>query len=289
MNEPKPTGQSLIDRIARGLPDLSPAFLRVGRYLIAEPEGFMHKPLQEIARTAGVSEPSVIRFCRAFGFKGIADFRIALAISLAGSGGGHQAYLEPNVADKAVVNIAEKRAIARAALGFIGTDRAIILDSGSTTELFAAKLRGAPPLTIMTTGLNIVETLRGANQHTVMLPGGTVRFESRSLSGRLTEETFASMRFDTLFLGADSIDPTLGLSTYNEDEARQNAAMIRVSNRVVVLADSSKFGAPRLHRFCGLEQISVIVTDTGLSASTARDLADRGVQIERANPTEGLI
>lgn len=279
---------SLVEVIAADLGDLSKAFHRVGAYLIAQPDGFMHNSIQEISRLAEVSEPTVIRFCRHYGFKGMADFRIALAMSLAGqTQGGSRSFLEPRVSDKAGVNLIQKTAIAHAAMRLVAEDRSIIVDSGSTTQLFAAGLRNAQPLAIMTTGLNIVETLRGSPQHKVMLPGGTVRYESMSLSGGLVETTLLNMRFDTLYLGADSIDPELGLSTFNEVEAHQNATMIRSCNRVVVLADSTKFRAPALHRFCDVAQIHTIITDTGLSDAIAARLTAQGVQVHCADPNVG--
>lgn len=274
---------TLIQSISLGLGGYNKAFQLVGSYLLASPEAFIREPLQEIARAAGVSEPTVLRFCRQFGFKGLPDFRIALAMSLAREA-GRSAFIDPGVTDKAVVNLAAKRAIARFARSLVGDDRSIIIDSGSTTQLFAENLRAAPGLVIMTTGLNIAEAFRGASQHTIMLPGGTVRFESNSLSGRMVESTLGGMRFDTIYLGADSIDPVLGLSTFNEAEAHQNAAMVGVSQRVIVLADSTKFRAPALHRICEPDRIHAVITDTGLSDETAALLEQHGVAVHRVEP-----
>jgi len=278
----EPTAPTLIQSISLGLGGYNKAFQLVGAYLLASPEAFIREPLQEIARAAGVSEPTVLRFCRQFGFKGLPDFRIALAMSLAREAQG--AFIDPGVTDKAVVNLAAKRAIARFALSLVGDDRSIIIDSGSTTQLFAENLRAAKPLVIMTTGLNIAEAFRGASQHTVMLPGGTVRFESNSLSGRMVESTLGGMRFDTIYLGADAIDPLLGLSTFNEAEAHQNAAMVAASQRVIVLADSTKFRAPALHRICEPDRIHAVITDTGLADDTAALLIQHGVAVHRVEP-----
>lgn len=282
----EPTAPTLIHSISLGLGGYNKAFQLVGTYLLASPEAFIREPLQEIARAAGVSEPTVLRFCRQFGFKGLPDFRIALAMSLAREAQG--AFIDPGVTDKAVVNLAAKRAIARFALSLVGDDRSIIIDSGSTTQLFAENLRAANPLVIMTTGLNIAAAFRGASQHTVMLPGGTLRFESNSLSGRMVESTLGGMRFDTIYLGADAIDPLLGLSTFNEAEAHQNAAMVAVSQRVIVLADSTKFRAPALHRICEPDRIHAVITDTGLADDTAALLEQHGVAVHRVEP-EGSI
>lgn len=281
---------SMIETISRQMPTLNKALRRIAAYVIASPDAFMHRPLQEIARGAEVSEPSVVRFCRHFGFKGVPDFRIALAMSLARQGAGeNSSFLEPGVADKAVMNLGQKRAIAQFAATLVGGDRSIILDSGSTAQLFAEALRTLPGLVVMTTGFNIVEALRGAPQHTVMMPGGTVRFESNSVSGRLVESTLSSMRFDTVFLGADAIDAEHGLSTFNETEAHHNAAMVNVSERVVVLADATKFRAPALHRICHIDHIHTIVTDAGLPDEQAELIEARGIKLFRVDPMENGI
>ncbi|MDR3374955.1 MAG: DeoR/GlpR family DNA-binding transcription regulator [Ancalomicrobiaceae bacterium] len=280
---------TLINRIAAETPSLPRALRTVARFILDRPQSFMQLGLSDIATHADVSEPTVIRFCRFFGYAGMAEFRIALAIDLAINGQAQAVatagFLEPNMTDKAVVNLPQKMAIASAARALADADRSMIVDSGSTAGLFARTLADAAPLVVMTSGLNIVEALRDASQHRVMLPGGTVRYSSSSLIGALVGETISSMRFDTLYLGADAIDPDFGLSTFNEAEAHQNAAMIRLVGRVVVLADSSKFRTPALHRIAGVGDIDIIVTDNGLPGATAERLAAAGVRVICAEPT----
>ena len=78
-------GDSLVDIVAADIPHLNKTFRRIADYLVAAPEDFMQKPVQEIAAAVSVSEPSIVRFCRRYGMKGIPDFRIQLAMSLARS------------------------------------------------------------------------------------------------------------------------------------------------------------------------------------------------------------
>ncbi len=274
------SSRSLIENIAADRPGLSKAFGRVADVLIDGPAQFMAWSVQEIASAAKVSEPSVVRFCRCYGFDGVPDFRIAVAMSLAtANAGASYPFLEPSVADKAFVNRKMKVAVARAAVKLIESDRSMIIDSGSTLQLFAHHLRTASGRTILTTGLNIVETLWGCHQHTVILPGGTVRFDARALTGRMVEQSLENMRFDTVYFGADSVDPEEGLSTFNEDEAHQNVAMANASRRVVVLVDSTKFRAPSLHRFCNVDRIDTIVTDHNIPKDVENALRNRGVNV----------
>ena len=277
----------LIEQIRADLPELSKASGCVAELLIREPTKFMNWPSKEIAAGAGVSEPTVIRFCRHYGFKGIPEFRIALAMSLAAANAGSNSrFLEPNVADKAFVNRKRKLAIAKKALELFEPDRAVILDSGSTIQLFAQGLRKATGRTILTTGLNIVETLWGCTQHKIIMPGGSLRFEARSLTGHLVEATLKTMRFDTVYFGADSVDPLTGLSTFNDEEAHQSAAMMAVSRRIVVLVESTKFRAPMLHQFCDIGRIDTIVTDENIPADVAQKIRDAGVKLMIAELNE---
>ena len=276
---------SLVGVIQNDLPRLSKAFARVADVLIDVPAKFMTWSVQEIAVAAGVSEPSVVRFCLHYGFKGVPDFRIALAISLAeGSTSSNRLFLEPTIGDKAFVNRELKLAIAQKALDMVAADRSLILDSGSTTQLFARQLRTQSGRTILTTGLNVVEALWGCTQHTIILPGGTLRFEAKALTGRLLDVSLQNMRFDTVYFGADSIDPVHGLSTFNEAEAHQCASMMAACQRVVVLVDSTKFRAPRLHRFCNISQIEAIVTDSNIPDDVAAKLREQGVNLLIAKP-----
>jgi len=66
-------------RIAQILDRLSPAERKVAELVAADPDGAMRANLAGLARAAGVSEPTVIRFCRSLGLEGFADLRMTLA------------------------------------------------------------------------------------------------------------------------------------------------------------------------------------------------------------------
>jgi RpiR family transcriptional regulator, carbohydrate utilization regulator len=70
-------------RIRAMLGTLPDAQLRVGTAILAEPDWSVRANVEEIARRAAVSAPTVVRFCRAVGFEGLSDFKLQLAQSLA--------------------------------------------------------------------------------------------------------------------------------------------------------------------------------------------------------------
>jgi RpiR family transcriptional regulator, carbohydrate utilization regulator len=64
----------------RGLyPSLKAALRKVADLVLKKPEMAIYASVNEVAAAAGVSEATVMRFCRTLGFRGFQDFKIALA------------------------------------------------------------------------------------------------------------------------------------------------------------------------------------------------------------------
>lgn len=70
-------------RLARGA--LSGAELRVAELVLSQPRSVLNDPIADIARQAGVSQPTVVRFCRSLGCAGLSDFKLKLAAGLTGT------------------------------------------------------------------------------------------------------------------------------------------------------------------------------------------------------------
>lgn len=64
-------------------PSLSPAESKVAQVVLAAPAWVLQSTLSAVAARAGVSDPTVIRFCRSLGLDGYQTFRLRLAHSLA--------------------------------------------------------------------------------------------------------------------------------------------------------------------------------------------------------------
>ena len=73
---------TLLDRIQKELEQFSAAEQSVAQLVLKDPAGFQKLPVTELARRAGVSSPSVVRFCRSLGYEGLSDFKLKLAASL---------------------------------------------------------------------------------------------------------------------------------------------------------------------------------------------------------------
>jgi RpiR family carbohydrate utilization transcriptional regulator len=74
----------MLELISTRMDELRPSERRVATAVLADPDAATARPIAELARLAGVSEPTVIRFCRALGCSGFQDFKLALARDLGG-------------------------------------------------------------------------------------------------------------------------------------------------------------------------------------------------------------
>jgi glucokinase len=79
------SGSAILGQIQRSLASLSPAERRVAEHALEHPRAVLADPIATIAKAAGVSQPTVIRFCRTLGCEGLSDFKLKLASGLSGT------------------------------------------------------------------------------------------------------------------------------------------------------------------------------------------------------------
>jgi RpiR family carbohydrate utilization transcriptional regulator len=73
----------LVSRIQRIEHELSPAELRVAEAVVADYQATTLLSIGQLAKRAGVSQPSVTRFCRSVGCVSFSEFKVRLAATLA--------------------------------------------------------------------------------------------------------------------------------------------------------------------------------------------------------------
>ena len=74
--------QNLINIISDQLPSLNKSESKVARVILADPDRATSSSIAALAKAAGVSEPSVNRFCKRFNASGFPDFKLRLAKAL---------------------------------------------------------------------------------------------------------------------------------------------------------------------------------------------------------------
>jgi DeoR family fructose operon transcriptional repressor len=189
---------------------------------------------------------------------------------------------EPTVAARADRFVAEKERIAKAALAFVPDEGTLLIDAGTTTAHLADLLPRDRELTVVTNSLPVATTLvTSPNLHLYFLGG---RFRQRTLAvvGEWLQQILGGLTVDVAFLGTNGLSVQRGLTTPDPTEAQAKRAMIAAARRSVLLCDSSKVGAEHFSQFATLEEIAVLVTDTGLDTETAQHIESEGPEVIRA-------
>jgi DeoR/GlpR family transcriptional regulator of sugar metabolism len=176
-------------------------------------------------------------------------------------------------------NIAIKRAIAKRAMEFVRENQTLILDTGTTVLELARRLATFNSIKVITVSLPIISELQFAGSVETILLGGHLRPFSPDLYGALTEQNLAIFRADIAFLGAGAFDAAGNIFTEDLRIINLNRAMTKISKKVVVLADSSKFERQALCKLIGPESYDVLITDSGLNPKEVRKLSAKGIQI----------
>jgi DeoR family transcriptional regulator of aga operon len=207
---------------------------------------------------------------------------VAQGLAVRSHGGARLARMPPteqSVSQKDGLNHEQKERIGAMAARLVKPGENIIIDSGTTTLSLARHLREAQNVTVMTNGLNIAWELTDAPGIDVLLTGGLLRKQSLSIQGLQAEACLHAYSFDKLFLGVDGLDLQFGLTTHHEAEASLNHKMVDRARKVIVLADSSKFGCISLHRIVQLDRVNTVITDAGVSAQYRDGLQEAGIEL----------
>ncbi|WP_040481970.1 transcriptional regulator HexR [Luminiphilus syltensis] len=73
---------NLLEDINQSLPGLNKSEVKVAQAILSDPDAATRMSIASLASRAGVSEPSVNRFCKRFGASGFPDFKLRLATSM---------------------------------------------------------------------------------------------------------------------------------------------------------------------------------------------------------------
>src|SRR5687768_3591090 len=184
-----------------------------------------------------------------------------------------------SISDKHKQHSEEKKRIGKAAAQFILDGETIILDSGTTTMEIVRNLPKTISLTVISNALNIANQLSEHPDVNLIIPGGILRKKSLSLVGSAAEESFRNFYCDKLFLAVDGIDTSYGLSTPNLEEAQINRVMIGISKQVIVVTDSSKFHKRCLAFISPLNNIDMVITDSGILPEDKSKLENSGIKV----------
>ena len=177
---------------------------------------------------------------------------------------------------RALESAEAKTRIGQAAARLIKDGEAVAIDSG-TTALAAANALGDRRLTVLTVSLRAADVIADSPTISLILPGGEVRRDERTLVGPATLGGIAGLRLDAVILGACGLAGGT-VTAYDIGDAAVKQALIDVSARVIVAAESAKLDRTGMAVACVAERVNTLVTDSEAPADALKSWRQAGVE-----------
>ena len=176
-------------------------------------------------------------------------------------------------------NAQAKRSIGKMACQFIEDGDSIMIDTGTTTSIFAQELRKKRGLTIVTNSSDIARTLATVNGNRVYMAGGALNGDSGGAFGQTAVEFFSWFKVKHAFISIGAIDIVQGPMDAELDEANIAYMALKQAEHRVILSDSSKFERSALVKVCDFNEVHRLITNEQPKHALRATLEKAGVVI----------
>lgn len=175
------------------------------------------------------------------------------------------------------ISVPQKRAIARAAAELIEPGESIIINGGTTTFALVEFLVDSD-LDILTNSFPIAAKLLATSRNRITLPGGTIFREQNIVLSPFDNDTTESFWGNKLFTGCYGLN-RFGMMEADPLIVQAQTKLLKRTQHVVVMADSSKLRRKSSMIVAGLDRIATIVTDDGARPEELEEFASAGIRI----------
>ena len=163
--------------------------------------------------------------------------------------------------------VAQKQAIASAAVNLCADGESIIINGGTTTFQMVHTL-ATRRMQVFTNSFPIAEHLLKHSKNTIMLSGGAIYREQNIILSPFDNDVTRNFYAKRMFMGAQGIGP-LGLMEADPLLIQAEQKLIGQTDELVVLVDSSKFEQRSSLLLCPLSRIDTVITDDRITDKAA--------------------
>lgn len=224
-------------------------------------------PIKTLSSMLDVSEMTIRR-----DLESLTD--LTVQADLTGDEAGNAEYSLIQALEKAN---AQKDRIGKFAASLIQPDDVIIIDTGSTTARILPHIPTNDNLTVLCYNTNVLLELRNKPGIRILFAGGVYHHNTEMFESPEGIQFIKRTRANKVFLSAAGVHRELGITCANSHEVPTKNAIIRSSSEKILVVDSSKFGQLRSAYFCELSDISMVVTDAGITADWQEYLTAKGI------------
>lgn len=174
---------------------------------------------------------------------------------------------------KQLVNIEEKRLIAKKAMQFIKPNETILLDAGTTTLEICKLLKSVDfTVRIITNDIKAAAELIDSH-HEVIILGGTVQQNIGSMYGTQTIDVLNNIRVNVSFVGTQAMTIDEGIFAPTIERAKVKRLMMKCGQEAYLVVDSSKLNLTSFAKISDFSDFNAIITDDSLEQNERDQLA----------------
>jgi len=157
-------------------------------------------------------------------------------------------------------NVDKKKKIASLAMRYIKNASTLFLDSSSTTAYLAGHLDSFQDLSVVTNGIQALNTLNERTQAKVFPCGGYI-LNNSSIVGSEAEKTIRTFRADIAFFSCVGFTLEGGAMDALPENSAIKREMMAHARKRILLCDSTKFGQEYFCKICDTDEIDLVITD----------------------------
>lgn len=173
----------------------------------------------------------------------------------------------------------EKQRIAEYCANMVQEGNSVFLDCGTTVERIAEALSRKSNITVLTNSLNGAQILSSAKKIQLIMVSGEFSEEQQGFGGQITSNFMERFNVDIYFLGVVGLDPVQGLTSSSVMDGETSRSVMRHAKRVIAVLDHTKLGYVYFEKIADVNEIDLIVTDTGADAEIVRQIRAKGGNI----------
>jgi DeoR family myo-inositol catabolism operon transcriptional repressor len=168
-----------------------------------------------------------------------------------------------------------KKIIGKLAAGLIEDGDTIFIDSGTTTKYILEHIAERRDIHVITNSLPVLNGIKMLGIETHCL-GGIYMPKTDSFVGG--SAALKNVRITKAFMGASYVD-TKGMTNFSYHEAEMKRAVIESSDRIIIMADTTKFGHAATICFCQIENVSAVVIEKRPPEEFVSKAEDLGIEL----------
>lgn len=161
-------------------------------------------------------------------------------------------------------NVNDKMDLVDQVISNIYEGSVIGLDASSSSWLVAQALPNMR-CTVVTNSINNINVLSGKNNISIISLGGSFSEKYKAFYGLIARKTLAEMSLDVSVISCVGFDELSGVWDSNEYNYEIKKMFINVSEKVILLADKSKYKKKSLLKVCNFDEIDIVISNADVN------------------------